>query len=64
MPDLPEGLPVVRHGDDRSYLLLLNHGAEPVTVPLPRPAVDLLGERDRTVDTVTVAPRGVAVLRS
>ncbi|MEN3613795.1 beta-galactosidase [Plantactinospora sp. ZYX-F-223] len=65
LPDLPDGLQaVVRHGDDRSYLLLLNHGAEPVTVPLPRPAVDLLGDRDRTVDTVTVAPRGVAVLRS
>ncbi|MEU0152086.1 beta-galactosidase [Micromonospora fulviviridis] len=64
LPDLPEGLQAaVRHGPDRSYLLLLNHGAKAVTVALPAPAVDLLGDRERSVGAVSLAPRGVAVLR-
>ncbi|MFG2053432.1 beta-galactosidase [Micromonospora sp. NPDC048930] len=64
LPGLPAGLQaVVRHGPDRSYLLLLNHGAESVTVALPAPAVDLLGNRERAVEAVSLAPRGVAVLR-
>ncbi|MGK5674291.1 beta-galactosidase [Micromonospora sp. URMC 106] len=64
LPDLPAGLQaVVRHGPDRSYLLLLNHSAETATVALPAPAVDLLGGRTRAADAVTLAPRGVAVLR-
>ena len=54
---------MVRHGPDTSYLLLLNHGAEAVSVALPAPAVDLLGDRERTVGTVSLAPGGVAVLR-
>ncbi|MFU8854499.1 beta-galactosidase [Micromonospora sp. SL1-18] len=64
LPDLPAGLQaVVRHGPDRSYLLLLNHSSEVVTVALPAPAVDLLGDRERAVAAVSLAPRGVAVLR-
>ena len=65
LPGLPDGLQaVVRHGADRSYLLLLNHGAESVTVSLPEPVVNLLGDRERPIDVVSVPPRGVAVLRS
>ncbi|MGS2616423.1 beta-galactosidase [Micromonospora sp. LZ34] len=65
LPGLPDGVQAVRrHGPDRSYLFLLNHGGVEVTVPLPTPAVDLLGGGDRPIDLVTLAPRGVAVLRS
>ncbi|MFE9654932.1 beta-galactosidase [Micromonospora sp. NPDC006431] len=64
LPDLPAGLQaVLRHGPDTSYLLLLNHGAEAATVALPAPAIDLLGDRERTVGAVSLAPGGVAVLR-
>ncbi|HCU49162.1 MAG TPA: beta-galactosidase, partial [Micromonosporaceae bacterium] len=53
LPDLPDGIQaVVRHGEDRSYLLLLNHGNETATVTLP-------GESD----TVTIEPRDVKVIR-
>ncbi|GAA5196077.1 beta-galactosidase [Rugosimonospora acidiphila] len=79
LPDLPEGVQAVtRHGADHSYLFLLNHGARPVRVALPAPAVNLLAERSDevgpgaagsgavdsgAVDSVTLEPRGVAVLR-
>ena len=69
LPGLPGDVQaVVRHGDETSYLVLLNHGGEAATVPLPRPMVDLLGDPDRdrdpdrAVDAVTLAPRGVAVM--
>jgi beta-galactosidase len=55
---------VVRHGADHAYLLLLNHGDEPVTVPLPQPAPDLLSDPDQPVDEVRLGPRGVAVVRT
>lgn len=65
LPDLPDGVQAVRrHGDDRSYLFLLNHGGTPATVALPSVAVDLLGDQDGAADIVTLPPRGVAVLRS
>ncbi|WP_198940164.1 beta-galactosidase [Micromonospora sp. CB01531] len=65
LPGLPASVQAVRrHGTDRSYLLLLNHGATEATVALPEPAVDLLGDGQHPVDAVTLAPRGVAVLRS
>ncbi|MEO3747642.1 beta-galactosidase [Plantactinospora sp. B5E13] len=64
LPDLPEGVQAIeRHGVDRSYLFLLNHGAGPVSVPLPGPSVDLLADRTEPVDRVELAPRAVAVLR-
>ncbi|MEV4754740.1 beta-galactosidase [Micromonospora sp. NPDC049559] len=65
LPGLPDGVQaVVRSGPDRSYLLLLNHGAETATVALPAPAVDLLADPDRPVEAVSLAPRAVAVLRT
>ena len=64
LPDLPRDVQaIVRHSEHASYLFLLNHGSHAATVALPRPAVDLLGSAD-LVDAVTLAPRGVAVLRS
>lgn len=65
LPDLPDGVQAVRrHGDDGSYLLLLNHGGEPAAVDLPAPRVDLLADSRDPVDSVTLPPRGVAVLRA
>jgi beta-galactosidase len=64
LPDLPEGVQAVeRHGADRSYLILLNHGTGPVSVALPAPSVDLLSDRSRSLDRVLLASRAVAVLR-
>jgi beta-galactosidase len=64
LPDLPRDVQaIVRHGEGASYLFLLNHGTTAATVALPGPAVDLLGSAG-PVDAVTLAPRGVAVLRS
>jgi beta-galactosidase len=64
LADLPDGVQaILRHGTDHSHLFLLNHGGAPVSVALPAPALDLLGERSRTIDVVALAPRAVAVLR-
>jgi len=64
LPGLPDGVQAtVRHGDGVSYLFLLNHSAQTATVTLPAPAVDLLGA-DSPVTSVSLAPRGVAILRS
>lgn len=57
---LPGGVEAVRRGD---LLFLLNHGTEPVTVPVPGTHRELLGGADVT-DTVTLGRYGVAVLRS
>lgn len=54
---------VVRHGEESAYLILLNHGTEPVTVDLPHSAPDLLTDPLRPVREVRLAPRGVAVLK-
>ncbi|SFW84415.1 beta-galactosidase [Amycolatopsis australiensis] len=54
---------VVRHGAESAYLILLNHGTEPVTVDLPSAAPDLLTDPSRPVGAVRLAPRGVAVLK-
>ncbi|MGH3663024.1 MAG: beta-galactosidase [Micromonosporaceae bacterium] len=65
LDDLPEQVQAaVRRADGRSYLLLLNHGDEEVTAPLPAPAPDLLTDPERPIDAVTLPPRGVAVLRA
>lgn len=65
LPGLPAGVQaVVRHGTDRAYLFLLNHGTEPATVRLPVPAPDLLTDPDHAVAEVTLAARGVAVVGS
>ncbi|WP_188193951.1 beta-galactosidase [Nonomuraea sp. SYSU D8015] len=56
---LPPGVEAVRRGD---VLFLLNHGAEPATVPVPEPAEDLL--TGAVADgLITLAPRAVAALR-
>jgi beta-galactosidase len=57
---LPREVEAVRRGD---LLFLLNHGREPVTVPVPGTHRELLGGADVT-DTVTLGRYGVAVLRS
>ncbi|MEU1012033.1 beta-galactosidase [Streptomyces sp. NPDC005890] len=57
---LPDGVEAVRRGE---LLFLLNHGREPVTVPVPGTHRELLGGTDVT-DTVTLGRYGVAVLRS
>jgi beta-galactosidase len=57
---LPREVEAVRRGD---LLFLLNHGREPVTVPVPGTHRDLLGDADVT-DAVTLGRYGVAVLRS
>ncbi|MFJ4525229.1 beta-galactosidase [Streptomyces sp. NPDC088810] len=57
---LPVGVEAVRRGE---LLFLLNHGREPVTVPVPGTHRELLGGTDVT-DTVTLGRYGVAVLRS
>ena len=54
---------VVRHGEESAYLILLNHGTEPVTVDLPHAAPDLLTDPSRPLREVRLAPRGVAVLK-
>ena len=65
LPGLPAGVQaVVRHGSDRAYLFLLNHGSAPAVVRLPVPVPDLLTDPDHAVDEITLAPRAVAVLGS
>ncbi|BCJ38435.1 beta-galactosidase [Actinocatenispora thailandica] len=64
IPGLPPSVQATRRRSaDADYLFLLNHGTEPVTVSLPQPAVDLLTDRNAPVRAVTLAARGVAVLR-
>jgi beta-galactosidase len=59
LPLLPPGVEAVRRGP---LLFLLNHGPEPVTVPLPAPHTDLLTGRSSPAH-ITLDLRGAAVLR-
>lgn len=62
LPDgvrLPPGVEAVRRGD---VLFLLNHGPEPVRVPIPEAAEDLLTGAT-SEGQVALAPRAVAALR-
>ncbi|MGA6161740.1 beta-galactosidase [Amycolatopsis magusensis] len=61
---LPDGVQaVVRRGTEHDYLIVLNHNTSDVTVPLPAPAPDLLGDPEVALDEVVLGSRGVAVLR-
>lgn len=67
LPGLPSGVEAVRrHGDDASYLFLLNHTDAECHVNVPGPVRDLLAGPVATAQagqaTVTLGPRGVAVL--
>lgn len=62
-PTLPPGVEVVRRGDGADALLFaVNHTTEPVELPLPEPAVDVLTGQSHT-DTVSLERYGVAMLR-
>lgn len=64
LPQLPAGVEAVRRtsADGVTTTFLLNHRTEPVTVPLPAPAIDLMTRVP--VDTeIRLEPRGVALLR-
>jgi beta-galactosidase len=63
LPGLPEGVQVrVRRGaDGTDYHVMLNLGAEPVTVRLPAPMRDRLTGAAET-DSVRLEARGVALL--
>ncbi len=59
----PRGVEVVRRqGDGRSFLFLLNHGAQEATVELDRRYSDLLTDGE-FAGALTLEPFGVAVLR-
>ncbi len=59
---LPEDVEVCRRvGAERTIYILLNHGAQPVQIALPRPMADLLADHF-PVTQLTLAPQGVAVL--
>jgi len=50
-----------RTSGDRSYLFVLNHAAEPVTIALPSTMRDLLSPHERA-DHLRLGPHGVALL--
>jgi beta-galactosidase len=54
---------VQREGEGRSFLFLLNHGAEEATVELAGRYRDLLGDVD-CAGVVTLEPFGIAVLKA
>jgi beta-galactosidase len=61
---LPDGVEATRRdGPDASYLFLLNHGTEEVTVPLPEPVTAVFGDGDVDKLRVRLPARGVSVLR-
>ncbi|BDM66736.1 beta-galactosidase [Streptomyces nigrescens] len=63
LPNLPPGVQAtVREGTDVRYVFLLNHGADPADITLPRPLRDALTPDGPTVTQLTLPPRGVAVL--
>ncbi|NNG35849.1 beta-galactosidase [Nakamurella aerolata] len=60
---LPAGVEVVQRGEgDRALLFAVNHTAEPVDLPLPQPATDLLTGRSHAA-IVSLGRYGVAMLR-
>ncbi|UZJ31034.1 beta-galactosidase [Streptomyces endophytica] len=63
LPNLPPGVQAtLREGTHDRYLFLLNHGADPADITLPRPLHDALTPDGPTVTQLTLPPRGVAVL--
>jgi len=59
--DVPAGVELVRRaGDEATYVFVLNHSPEPVTVPVP--GVDLLGDGVSEPE-VRLSGGGVAVIR-
>ncbi|MFJ8822833.1 beta-galactosidase [Streptomyces sp. NPDC102467] len=64
LPGLPEHVQAtVRESADHSFLFLLNHGASSALVELPAPLRDRLRPSAEPTATVTLPPRGVAVLQ-
>jgi beta-galactosidase len=64
LPGLPDGVEATRRdGPDASYLFLLNHGTEPVTVPLPGPVTAVFGDGEVDDASVRLGGRGVSVVR-
>src|SRR6266540_5368482 len=62
--EAPRGVEVVRReGEGRSFLFLLNHGAQEAKVELDRRYSDLLTD-DECAGALTLEPFGVAVLRA
>jgi beta-galactosidase len=62
--EAPAGIEVVRReGDGRSFLFLLNHGAQDATVELDRTYREVL-TGDECSGTLRLDPFGVAVLRA
>ncbi|MGP3983592.1 beta-galactosidase [Streptomyces sp. KR80] len=65
LPGRPDGVQAVvrRAPDGREFLILLNHTSDSVELDLPVPMTDELTAGGAFADTVTLAPRRVAVLR-
>jgi beta-galactosidase len=64
LPGLPAGVEATRRdGPQASYLFLLNHNTEAVTVPLPGPATAVFGDGDLDGPAVRLPAHGVSVLR-
>jgi len=60
--DVPPGVEATRRADgNRTWLFLLNHNDEPMTIALPAPGVDLLTGAP-VKDALTLPPQGVAVV--
>ncbi|MFI7382146.1 beta-galactosidase [Streptomyces sp. NPDC049813] len=63
LPGLPEHVQAtVREGAGRRFLFLLNHGPDSAVVELPAPLRDRLRPAAEPAATLTLPPRGVAVL--
>lgn len=63
LPGLPDGVQAtVREDEEHSFLFLLHHGEEPAVVELPEPMRDRLAPDSGPVGSVTLPPRGVAVM--
>jgi beta-galactosidase len=63
LPDLPDGVHARARetASGATYWIVLNHGADPATVPLPTPMRDARTDAAPT-DAIRLGPRGVAVL--
>ncbi|OEU91820.1 beta-galactosidase [Streptomyces abyssalis] len=63
LPGLPSGVQAtVREDDEHSFLFLLNHGDDSAVVALPEPMSDRLSPGSGAVTSVSLPPRGVAVM--
>jgi beta-galactosidase len=63
LPDLPDGVQarVRETASGDAYWIVLNHGPDPATVPLPTPMRDARTDA-APADAIRLDPRGVAVL--